>query len=522
MHFKETKIDYVMKSLKAILLWTVLALTMTACSNVSEKLEKMIPSDATGVISIDVPQILNKASFITDGKLQVPADLRTIIDENDASALCQVIDDLPYMGVNQDSKAYMFFTSKTLGQVLLVALSDPKLAHEVVERRSGGDFNTVGGVECIYVKDYLYAIHDKVLLIGRVNKAVPVEKAAAAAQAMFEHNQPSIAENNDVMKHLAGDAAVQAYLELKAVKSLLHKSATYNELTRHLPLLDIFVESDIQAMTMALRLEERQATLETTIIADENSEYLTLMKTLTAAPDASVLKAVPNSMDYTVSMSVHGAQFVQLPQIKQLITLFKGIPYIGRIDIEGILSSVDGPLTVAAARDPHLAGEWNAVVAAKSTRPEEILKSIGTFATALGQAPEIYDGEYIYQYDNKMIKMGVTDGVLYIKMLDYEQTEGYAHELPAVRELFGKSSLACFVQTRQGGTDACFEFGMADHLNGNGRFYTKSDTANATLELLKVMCAIKSGSPYDDNNEADANDLSDIMGGAIDQLQPVN
>ena len=486
-----------MKSLKAILLWPVLALTMTACSNVSEKLEKMIPSDATGVISIDVPQILNKASFIADGKLQVPADLRTIIDENDASPLCQVIDDLPYMGVNQDSKAYMFFTSKTLGQVLLVALSDPKLAHEVVERRSGGDFNTVGGVECIYVKDYLYAIHDKVLLIGRVNKAVPVEKAAAAAQAMFEHNQPSIAENNDVMKHLAGDAAVQAYLELKAVKSLLHKSATYNELTRHLPLLDIFVESDIQAMTMALRLEERQATLETTIIADENSEYLTLMRTLTAAPDASVLKAVPNSMDYTVSMSVHGAQFVQLPQIKQLITLFKGIPYIGRIDIEGILSSVDGPLTVAAARDPHLAGEWNAVVAAKSTRPEEILKSIGTFATALGQAPEIYDGEY-------------------------EQTEGYAHELPAVRELFGKSSLACFVQTRQGGTDACFEFGMADHLNGNGRFYTKSDTANATLELLKVMCAIKSGSPYDDNNEADANDLSDIMGGAIDQLQPVN
>ena len=63
---------------------------------------------------------------------------------------------------------------------------------------------------------------------------------------------------------------------------------------------------------------------------------------------------------------------------------------------------------------------------------------------------------------------------------------------------------------------------MADHLNGNGRFYTKSDTANATLELLKVMCGIKSGSPYDDNNEDDANDLSDIMGGAIDQLQPVN
>ena len=510
-----------MKSFKAILLWPLLTLVMASCSNVSEKLEKMIPSDATGVVSINVPQILKSASFINDGKLQVPAELRAIIDENDTSPLCQIIDDLPHMGVNQDSKAYVCFTSKTFGQVLLVALSDTKLARDVVERRSGGDFSTVDGVECIYVKDNLFAIHDKVLLIGRVNKPVAVEKAAAAAKAMLNHTQPSITENNDIMKHLEGDAAVQAYLGLKAVKSLLHKSTTYNELSQRLPLLDIFVESDIQAMALALRLEERQATLETTIIADENSEYLALVNTLTAAPDASVLKAVPNSMDYTVSMSVHGAQFVQLPQIKQLITLFKGIPYIGRIDIEGILSSIDGPLTVAAARDPHLAGEWNAVVAAKSTRPDEIVKSIATFATALGQAPEIYDGEYIYQYDNKMIKMGVTDGVLFVKMLDYEQTEGYADELPTVRELFGKSSLACFVQTHRGGTDACFEYGMADHLHGTGRFYAKSEAANASIELLKVLCAIKAGSPYDNDN-AETDDLSDIMGDAIDQLQPVN
>ena len=399
-----------------------------------------------------------------------------------------------------------------------MALSDPKLAHEVVERRSGGDFNTVGGVECIYVKDYLYAIHDKVLLIGRVNKAVPVEKAAAAAQAMFEHNQPSIAENNDVMKHLAGDAAVQAYLELKAVKSLLHKSATYNELTRHLPLLDIFVESDIQAMTMALRLEERQATLETTIIADENSEYLTLMKTLTAAPDASVLKAVPNSMDYTVSMSVHGAQFVQLPQIKQLITLFKGIPYIGRIDIEGILSSVDGPLTVAAARDPHLAGEWNAVVAAKSTRPEEILKSIGTFATALGQAPEIYDGEYIYQYDNKMIKMGVTDGVLYIKMLDYEQTEGYAYEMKPVKEFFDGAVVGFFAQSRTDSISGYFDFGLEDIFNGKGHFYTSNDKANTSQEFLRSLCAIKVSDGFG-NEDDDDDGISAFMNKTIENLQ---
>ena len=71
-----------------------------------QKLEKMIPSDATGVISIDVPQILNKASFIADGKLQVPADLRTIIDENDAN-------DVNQSEITDEQGLYVFHVENT-------------------------------------------------------------------------------------------------------------------------------------------------------------------------------------------------------------------------------------------------------------------------------------------------------------------------------------------------------------------------------------------------------------------------
>ena len=510
-----------MKPIK-IALSLLLVLMVASCSNKSENLERMIPADVTGVVSINVPEILEKSSIAVNGKLQIPPSLTPIIDENDASVLCEVITDLPHMGIDPESKAFVFFTQKTFASVLLVSLDDEEVARKAMERRSGGDFATVDGLDCIYVKDNFYAIKDHVLLIGHVNKSVPVEKAASASKAFLAQANKSILDNDDVKERLEAEGAVNAYLELPAVKSLLRKSTTYKELSQKLPLLDLFVESDIKALVCNIVLDEKEAKLSTTILADEGSDYLQLMNTIMSEPGEAVLKTIPNSMDYMVSMSVKGDQFVKLPQIQQLISLFKSFPYIGRIDIEGILSSIDGPLAVGVARDPHLEGEWNVVVAAKSTNPESILKSISTFASALGQAPEIYDGEYIYQYDNKMIKMGVVDGVLYLKMLDYEQTEGYAYEMEPVRNLFAHSPMAVFVQTHNREANGYFEYGMTDHLNGAGRFYPKAEGGNATLELLKVLCSIKGAAAFDDADEDDADDVSLLVGDAIDKLHPVN
>ena len=90
----------------------------------------------------------------------------------------------------------------------------------------------------------------------------------------------------------------------------------------------------------------------------------------------------------------------------------------------------------------------------------------------MGQAPEMYENEYIYQYDNKMIRIGVIDGILYLKMLDYEQTEGYAYEMKPVREFFNSALMGIFAQTRNDSINGYFEFGLEDIFNGKGHFYT--------------------------------------------------
>ena len=161
----------------------LLVILMTGCAG--DNLEKMIPADATGVVSMDVPEILKQAGMIDDGHVVLPKSLQQVIDDNDTSPLCVLLNDLPQMGIDTGSKAYVFFTVKTFGRVLLVALDDPDKARRTLEMREGGDFAKVEGLDCMYVKDNLFAIDGKVLLVGSVNKAMEISRAAKAAKGIL-------------------------------------------------------------------------------------------------------------------------------------------------------------------------------------------------------------------------------------------------------------------------------------------------------------------------------------------------
>lgn len=503
-----------------IIVFTLAMLMVASCSNVSDNIEKMIPSDALGVMSINMSELLKKSGVNDDGRIIIPDVVKTIVEENDASTFSTLMSDLPYLGLDTDGKAFAFFSNKTFGTVLLVPLDDEEAACKTIARRTGSDFAQVEQINCLYHEDNLYVVKDKVLMIGTVNKAMDVNKAAQAARNILTQQRKSIFENEHIKETLHADDDINAYLLQDGLKLILKKSKIYREIAQKLPLVEIFTQSDIKAYECHIMFEHDRANITTHIIADDNSDYNKLLHTTLAQADASFLKAIPNSMDYIISMSVKGDSFVKLQQIQQLIKMFNNIPFIGNIDLQGILSSIDGPIAVGVARDPHLAGEWNAVIAAKTTNPQMIVNQISSFASSMGQAPEIYDGEYVYQYENKMIKIGVVDRVLYLKMLDYEQTEGYAYELENVRGVFESSNIGFYVnpQVVQGGT---FTFGMSDNINGSGRFVPSDPKTHSAQALLKVLCSVKPKQPYDDMIDEDEEDYTSTIGNAIDQLKPV-
>ena len=500
--------------------WMALfVLVLTGCA--SDSLEKMIPADATGVVAMDVPEILKQAGMLKDGKVVLPQSLKQVVDDNDTSPLCIMLSDLPQLGLDTDSKAYAYFSVKTFGRVLLARLEEPEKARKTLAIRMGGDFSKVEGLDCMYVGDNLYVIDGKILLIGTVNKAMEAARAARAAKGILAMTATSITDNKTVMDVLHDkDASINVWLQGKGLKTILNKSDVYRELSQKMPLIEIFTESDIDAVTCHVELDKDEVQMQTKILAAENSDYAQLLNSTLSKPSGDVLKAIPNSMDYIFSMSVKGDSFVKLKQIQQLLNLFGKIPYIGRIDLSSILATVDGPFAVGLARDPHLEGEWNMVLATHSNNPEGVVKQISSFANSMGQAPELYDGEYIYQYDNKMIRVGITDDILYLKVLDYEQTEGYAFEMAPVKDFFNQAMIGFFMQSRTDSIKGYFDFGLQDIFNGNGRFYTDQQSTNATLEMLRSLCAVKVGDAF--GNEYDDDDLSSFVTGAIDKLQPMN
>ncbi|MBQ7691631.1 MAG: DUF4836 family protein [Muribaculaceae bacterium] len=476
----------------------VALMLLSACGNVNESVEKMIPSDATGVVSIDVPAILKKAQMSDDGRIVVPADLSEVIDANDAAPLCQALTDLPVLGINTEAKAYAYFSDGTFASALLVPLSDEAAARKTIAARVGAEFTELDQLSCLANRDNFFAVHDGVLLAARVGKAAEAEKLAKAARTLYDRKGHSILEVDQAKDCLDAKGDINAWFKMAGLKALLKRNKSYREAAQRLPLIEVFTESDIDAVTCSINLTEQDAQVTTKFLVADGSDYLKLMNTIIAQPDAAVLNVIPSSMDYVLAMSVKGGQLVQLPQIEQLLALFGKLPHIGRLDLKGMLSTIDGPVAVALAPDPYLQGEWNAVIAARSTQPGNALQTISSFAQSMGQAPELYGNEYVYQYENKMIKVGMNGQVIYLTMLNYEATESNAAADDALSSLFASTPLSLAVKTHVGQSQGRFTFGLTDHVNGHGTYVPAEGEASPTRALLKTLCAIRPAAAYDD------------------------
>ena len=128
-----------MRCLKNLFVSALLVLVMSGCDG--DNLEKMIPAEATGVVSLDVPVILKSAGMLDGDDIVLPKSLQQVIDDNDTSPLCVLLSDLPQMGIDTDSKAYAFFTVKTFDKVLLAQLDNPDKARRTLSLRVGGDLH---------------------------------------------------------------------------------------------------------------------------------------------------------------------------------------------------------------------------------------------------------------------------------------------------------------------------------------------------------------------------------------------
>ena len=135
--------------------------------------------------------------------------------------------------------------------------------------------------------------------------------------------------------------------------------------------------------------------------------------------------------------------------------------------------------------------------AAESGKPYYIVDMIARFASRLGQDPEVYEGEYYYSYNNKQVKVGVNGNVVYIKMLNYEQTEGYASTIEEMNSFFGGSSLGVYSHFADKDVNSTISIGLTtDKKLIKGKFLANNE-GNAMMQFIKLLCTIKPVNDYD-------------------------
>lgn len=485
----QTFFHRVMKKL-ILLAFNLIVLLMSSCSGMNDRMEKMIPADATGVLVIDLPSILSKAK-ITDGeRVLLPQSLQTLIDQNDNQAFCGILNDLPVMGLDTESKVYAFTSEKSFSLVGLIPLSDENAARKVMTQRMGAEFEMVESLSSIFSGEYLCAIDDHVLLVGRMGTLMDRKQATLAALSILKAKAKSIVDVDDVKDCIDQEAELNAYLTPASAKVLTQMEPENAEVSPISTLLGLIAQTDVKALTCRLNINENDAVLNTQIIAAENSDFVTLMNAVMSKPGSDFLEVVPESMEHIFSFSLNGQSMSSMPMMQQLSELMKKLPGSSTLDLRALVGSINGPVAVAGAPDPNLPGVWNMTLAVQCSDPDSLLMPLADYASSM-QQPEMRGEEYIYQYDNMMITMGNKGKVVYLKMLDYDMQEESAAKNADLKSLFASSPMVISSRYVLGSAHATFTFNLKDALNGEGVFKCDDKSISAAEALLMTLCSIR-------------------------------
>ena len=484
--------------MRRAILYIVLLLTMTAvmvsCNSTDENLRAMVPDDAVGVVSINLPSMLDKAHMVDQEKVVVPGDLKKVIEESDPTLLGDIIDNLPTSGIDIKNKCYVFFSPGIYKIVTLIPLVDEDAARNMVKKITSSKMTEVQGVDFATHLDYAYVIDDDVLLIGRYSNPVDANVAANAAGDILGKTKPSLLSNEDVAANLSDSCDINAYVKVKEFSTILKTNSRLSTIFGNVPAIEIITDSDIKAMkaTVNFNFTEKDgetAQINTQFIYDKNGQYSKLYDSLIDASTDSasnVLSLIPGELESYFTIKVDGAKLAAMPQMARMFEVMEATPLTRGLKHKEMVSSIKGAVAVGFGKST--VGDWNFAVAVQSTNPQLITSQIVDIASSRGQSPLQRYGEYFYDYGAQGIAMGQTSNAFYLRCVDFET--GYtADKLPVLPANIEKSAIAIYRLLKIGDKEEGFlNWGLNDKTKGSGIYFTSKENDNVVVSLLKYMC----------------------------------
>ena len=489
---------------------------MASCSSRGEHLDKLISDDVAGVIGINMANVIEKSTIKQGDNLALPEQLAKVIRANDDQLIGQMVKSIPNLGIEIKDKAYIFFPNEMMQYAVLISLNDDDKARAHITHRTGAQFTDVAGVEMVVSDMMVWCVDNDVLLMGKLRQNTPEKKVAKWLRGVLNHEGACVSDVPGAKATMQSESEVAGYIDMPRFAKLIHGNMVFNKLVTDYPVLSLLVDSDVRAFTFDMAFNADKAAISANLDMDANGEFATLLGSLVRQPGVEFLQAIPNTMSVVTSLSVNGKALAALPQVQTMIRMVNQMPFLGNLDVNAIVSSISGPVAVGVASDPYFEDEYNYVFCAQTTDPQAVVQLISQFASRLGQDPEIVDGEHIYAYANKQVRLGIIGNLVYAKMLNYEQTEPNCNTDEAMTAFFAETPIGVYSRFSNEGVGSVLSIGM----NADGSFagsFVTDDKGNAMLQFLNLLCSIKPVSSYDYDGGAPVVDESSMVG----EFQPL-
>ena len=471
-----------------------------SCSKSGDELEKFIPQKSSWVAKINTSEILTKGKWLDqDGNISIPDKLKSSLDGNDTFAK-RVIMSLPSSGLNFDSNIYLFCGLKSFSAEMLAQIDDAgKTEKWICQLTAESSMKQNGDYKYLLSKNSLYVIHGDVLFIG--NSAKSDEKSLVDEVAkIFDNAGKSIADNKDAAEIINRDTDASIYVSMTEINS----NGTLRPYIAKFPMLSMLSELDLKALAMTVDFD-KEMKLNVEVKSDNNSGYSVLYSTMLAEPSADFLDVIPASMESVFSISLNGKQLLNISEFKKMLSSTATMPIIKDLDLERHISTINGPVAIAISKDADFVNEYNYVVVIASSNPNAILDDISRVAKHYGNQPQKAGNEYIFDYYNQKITIGIKDNrYIFFKVLNTQQNaENMAASKP-VKDLLSKSKI-CFYQKSSTAVGPFeLEIGSDSASKITASIRTGSNAENIITSIMSLICTAKPSSALDGFDEESA------------------
>lgn len=474
-----------MKQIGLYLLFCI-AIILSSCKD-NRDLATLIPENVPCVARIDLKSILSKADVIENGNYKLSSSIKAIIDNNDSALICQLLKYGKATGIDVNENLYFYIPQKGFQICFLMKIEDKESFETFIMHLTGENMSQIKDDIKVVMKDGLViATKENLSLFAIADNKTKKEDLNNLASVLIDFNGVSIISDETIKQKLSEDKDITFYMNMSNANNMLRHNDLTKQFIKDFPIIRLLTDSDIKNVFGQMHFNENQGDMKIEVNCDSNGEFSKFYNTILSQPSNKFLKIIPSNADGIASFSVNGTNLININEIKSMANKINAMPFMSRLDIISMLNNISGSISIAYTQDSNFEDEYNYVIVAESNNPHEIIRIIKTYASSIGQEPEISNGEYVYAYYNRQIKVGEQDDLVYAKILNYEQDSESCESIAEANRFFSKMNLGVLIKFKN---QAIFDIGLNSATSGNGKFVV-APNENATAKFLELLCLI--------------------------------